>query len=60
MSSSHRIPAGSLLPQEFLNGLREIDSVAVHPINLLSPLPDPRGAPGFDTEDKTRGEDYEW
>lgn len=59
-SLSFCIPAGTLLPQELLNGRREIDSVAVHPINLPSPLPDPRGAPGFDTGDKTRGEDYEW
>lgn len=59
-SLSHCIPAGALLPREFLNGLREIDSVAVHPINRLSPLSDPCGAPGFDTGDKTRGEDYEW
>jgi len=39
---------------------REIDSVAVHPINGFSPLSDPRGAPSFDTGDKTRRGDYEW
>lgn len=60
VSLSRCNPAGALLPQGFLDGLGEIDSVAVHPMNLLSPLPDPCGAPGFDTGDKTRGEDYEW
>ncbi|KAF3707554.1 hypothetical protein EXN66_Car000727 [Channa argus] len=46
--------------QEVLNSLSETDSVSVHPINLISPFPDSSGAPGFATEDKTRGEDYEW
>lgn len=43
-----------------LNVRREIDSVAVRPINLLSPLSDACRAPGFDTGDKTRAVDYEW
>lgn len=43
-----------------LNARREIDSVAVRSINLLSPLSDACRAPGFDTGDKTRAVDYEW
>ena len=37
-SLSHRIPAGALLPRGLLGGPGETDSVAVHPVTLLSPL----------------------
>lgn len=52
-SPSHCIPAGALLPRESLNGLREIDSVAVHPIKTSSlPSPIPAALPVLTRETK--------